>query len=64
VPTILPEGGICRDINAAKNIKRFALADALVLKRPVGQQLFELKLAELAPRGTSKARPGPEDESG
>ncbi|MBT13422.1 MAG: hypothetical protein CMI02_15470 [Oceanospirillaceae bacterium] len=43
---------------------QFVLADALDLKRPVGQQLFELKLAELAPRGTSKARPGPEDESG
>ena len=37
-----------RDINAGENIKRFVLADALSLKRPVGQQLFELKLAELS----------------
>jgi len=30
----------------------------------VGQQLFDLKLAELASQGASKARPSVEDEAG
>ena len=34
----------------------------LDLRRPVGQQLFDLKLAELAPQGQSKDRTSPEDE--
>ena len=44
------------------NINRFG-DYTLDLKRPVGQQLFDLKLAELASQGASKARTSVEDEA-
>ena len=45
-----------------RHINRFG-DYTLDLKRPVGQQLFDLKLAELASQGASKARTSVEDEA-
>ncbi|WP_081622863.1 Tn3 family transposase [Marinobacter gelidimuriae] len=46
-----------------RHINRFG-DYTLDFRRPVGQQLFDLKLAELAPQGKPKDRARPEDESG
>ncbi|MCP4063946.1 MAG: transposase, partial [Gammaproteobacteria bacterium] len=46
-----------------RHINRFG-DYTLDFRRPVGQQLFDLKLAEIAPQGKPKDRTSSEDESG